>query len=133
MDDEGHSFFLNLEDAFNDAMISNDRDRISACVSQDWVLVTPEAGPVDGERILSAIEAGVLVHHTMTKQNLRTRIYGDVAVVIGRGQNTGLFKGEPISADEWITDVYYKVAGQWRCVLTHLTPAPELVREPADA
>ena len=46
-----------------------------------------------------------------------------IAVVTGRGQNTGTFNGQPIAADEWITDVYRKVDGRWLCVLTHLTPA----------
>ena len=32
------------------------------------------------------------------------------------------FQGHPLSADEWITDVYTRVDGRWRCVLTHLTP-----------
>ncbi|MDB5805717.1 MAG: hypothetical protein JWN73_3039, partial [Betaproteobacteria bacterium] len=38
-------------------------------------------------------------------------------------RNTGTFQGMPIRADEWITDVYRLENGQWRCVLTHLTPA----------
>ena len=42
--------------------------------------------------------------------------------VTARGLNTGHFKGQPISADEWVTDVYRKVDGRWLCVLTHLTP-----------
>ena len=33
------------------------------------------------------------------------------------------FRGAPISADEWITDVYRLSEGHWRCLLTHLTPA----------
>jgi hypothetical protein len=34
-----------------------------------------------------------------------------------------MFRGEPISADEWITDVYHREGNRWRCVLTHLSPA----------
>jgi ketosteroid isomerase-like protein len=58
----------------------------------------------------------------MTKEVLRVKVYGDVALVTGRGQNTGKWQGHPLSADEWITDVYHKVNSQWLCVLTHLTP-----------
>lgn len=59
----------------------------------------------------------------MTKDIDRVRVYGDVAVVTGRGRNTGTFKGKPISADEWVTDVYVKSGNRWICILTHLTPA----------
>jgi uncharacterized protein (TIGR02246 family) len=112
-----------VEDNFNRAMVSNDVARIATCMSDDWVLVTPEVGPVSRTWMLQAIEKGVLSHDSMTKDVKRVKVYGDIAVVTARGQNTGAFKGQPIAADEWITDVYRKVDGRWLCVLTHLTPA----------
>ena len=111
-----------VEEDFNRAMVSNDVLRISACVADDWVLITPEVGVVPRSRILHVIESGELSHDTMTKDVGRVRVYGDVAVVTGRGRNTGHFRGQRISADEWVTDVYRKVGGRWLCVLTHLTP-----------
>jgi len=117
------ALFEALESAFNAAMVSNDVARIAACVADDWVLVTPERGPIDGRFILGAIERGVLLHDAMTKQTHRVVRYGDIAIVTGRGQNTGSFMGQAIAADEWITDVYRRTGEQWRCVLTHLTPA----------
>lgn len=115
--------FIEIENAFNAAMVSNDVDRIAVCIADDWVLVTPEVGPVSRERILDVIASGTLSHASMTKNIVRAKLYGDIAVVTGRGQNTGKFKGEPIGADEWITDIYRNIDGKWRCVLTHLTPA----------
>ena len=111
-----------IEEDFNRAMVSNDVQLISACVADDWVLVTPEAGVLPRSRLLHVIETGELSHDTMTKDVGRVRVYGDVAVVTGRGRNTGHFRGQRISADEWVTDVYRKVDGRWLCVLTHLTP-----------
>jgi ketosteroid isomerase-like protein len=111
-----------VEEDFNRAMVSNDVVRISACVADDWVLITPEVGVVPRSRILHVIESGELSHDTMTKDVGRVRVYGDVAVLTARGRNTGHFRGQQISADEWVTDVYRKVDGRWLCVLTHLTP-----------
>ncbi len=92
--------FQAVEDQFNIAMVSNDPDLIAQCVTDDWALVTPESGPVSREAILSLIGSGVLTHTTMTKQVHRAKLYGDVALVTGRGQNSGTFQGEPIQADE---------------------------------
>ncbi|WP_173049617.1 hypothetical protein [Nitrospira sp. KM1] len=39
-------FLQELEEHFNAAMISNDVERIAECITDDWLLVTPEAGPV---------------------------------------------------------------------------------------
>lgn len=112
-----------VEEAFNRAVVSNDVAKISVCISEDWVLVTPDAGPVPRERFLQAVEQGILSHDSMSKDIGRVRVYGNVAVVTGRGRNTGMFKGAPISANEWVTDIYVKTDDRWICVLTHLTPA----------
>ena len=117
------TFLIELEDAFNEAMISNDVARISRCITDDWILVTPEAGPVPRSRILDVIGSGLLSHATMTKVATHACVAGDIAWVTGRGQNTGTFDGKPMAADEYITDIYRKVDGTWRCMLTHLTPA----------
>lgn len=112
-----------VEERFNQAIVSNDVAEISACISSDWVLVTPEAGPVLGAKFLQAVEQGILIHNSMSKDISRIRVHGNVAIVTGRGRNTGMFKGDPISADEWVTDVYVKTGDRWLCVLTQLTPA----------
>ncbi|MBF6023976.1 nuclear transport factor 2 family protein [Lysobacter niastensis] len=119
------TFLVELEDAFNRAMISNDIGQISRCVTDDWILVTPEAGPVSRSRILGVIGSGLLSHATMTKVPTHAWVAGDIAWVTGRGQNTGTFNGQPIEADEYITDIYRRVDGEWRCMLTHLTPVHE--------
>ena len=110
------------EQAFNAAMISNDPDQILNCITLDWVLVTPERGPISAAAILEVIGSGILGHVTMTKTTHHMTILGKVATVTGRGQNTGWFKDSTLKADEWITDVYHRIDGKWRCVLTHLTP-----------
>ena len=122
MSDLIHTFAA-LEQAFDQAMIFNDPDRIAAGTSDDWQLITPEAGPVSRAAMLAAIGTGVLSHDTMTHAD-PVRHYGDVVLVVGRGQNTGHFRGAPVAADEWITDVCHDTAGRWLCVLTHLTAAP---------
>ena len=114
--------FEALEEAFNEAVVSNNVERIGDCISTDWALVDAKAGIIPGERFLAVVREGILSHDTMKKEVLRVKVYENMAIVTGRGKNTGKFNGRPIAADEWITDIYRKEDGQWRCVLTHLTP-----------
>ena len=115
-------FLAELEERFNRAMVSNYVDTISKCITDDWILITPEAGPVPGSRILDVVGSGRLTHSSMSKTATHAAVIGDMAWVTGRGQNAGTFNGSPIEADEYITDIYRRVGDEWLCMLTHLTP-----------
>jgi hypothetical protein len=115
--------FQVIEDNFNMAVISNSVDEIKKCITSDWVLVDSQGGIIPQEGFFSVLQKGQLSHSTMTKEILRVKVYDKIALVTGRGQNTGMWQGQPLEADEWITDVYKKENDKWLCVLTHLTPA----------
>ena len=114
--------FQQISDNFNVAVISNSVEEIKKCVTSDWVLVDSQGGIIPQEGFFSVLQKGQLSHSTMTKEILRVKVYGDIALVTGRGQNTGTWQEQPLEADEWITDVYKKENDKWLCVLTHLTP-----------
>lgn len=114
--------FQHIEDNFNRAVVTNDIAEIKKCITSDWVLVDSQGGIIPQERFFEALKQGLLSHSTMTKRVLRVKVYDNIALVTGRGQNTGTWQGEPMEADEWITNVYKKDGDEWLCVLTHLTP-----------
>lgn len=120
-------FLAELEERFNRAMVSNDVDTITKCITDDWILITPEAGPIPRSRILDVVGSGRLTHSSMSKTATHAAVIGDMAWVTGRGQNTGTFNGAPIEADEYITDIYRRVGEEWLCMLTHLTPVQKVV------
>ncbi|MBK6730968.1 MAG: nuclear transport factor 2 family protein [Bacteroidetes bacterium] len=121
-DEELKIKFQKIEDNFNLAIISNNVDEIKKCITSDWVIVDSGGGIIAQDKFFEVLQQGILSHSTMTKETLRVKIYGDIALVIGRGQNTGTWQGKPMRADEWITDVYKNENDKWLCVLTHLTP-----------
>ena len=47
---------IQVEEAFNLAMTSNDISQIGACITDDWVLVTPEVGVVSRARSTSPVD-----------------------------------------------------------------------------
>lgn len=114
--------FQKIEDNFNGAVVSNRVEEIKKCITKDWVLVDSHGGIIPQERFFHVLEQGMLAHQAMTKEILRVKLYGELALVTGRGHNTGTWQGQPMEADEWITDVYKKENGKWLCVLTHLSP-----------
>lgn len=117
--------FQEIEDNFNKAVVSNDIEKIKKCISDDWVLVDAQGGILPREKFLYVVENGLLSHSTMTKELLRVKVYDNIALITGRGKNTGTWQGQLIQADEWVTDIYKKENERWICVMTHLTPVKE--------
>lgn len=117
--------FQQITDAFSAAVVSNDVAKIKEFITADWALIDTQGGIIPQERFFEVLQQGLLSHDTMVKQVLRVKVYGDIALVTSRGQNTGSWQGRTMEADEWITDVYKKENESWLCVLTHLTPVKQ--------
>ncbi|HKZ80411.1 MAG TPA: nuclear transport factor 2 family protein [Pyrinomonadaceae bacterium] len=114
--------FEKLEREWSQAIVLNDAQAINRFMAEDWVIVG-ESGITEKSQFLRLVTSGDLTHEMMEADVKRLAIYGDIAVVTSRGINSGHYKGQPFSADEWITDVFVRRDGRWQCVLTHLTSA----------
>ncbi|MBD8063332.1 YybH family protein [Oceanitalea stevensii] len=111
-----------LLDAWAQAIVANDADRIGAFAAEDWVLVGT-GGIVARERFLDLVRTGRLTHEEMGFEVLDVRDRGDAVVVVAHGTNSGHWEGRPFHEDEYTTDVFTRDAdGGWRCVVTTLTP-----------
>lgn len=112
-----------VESKWNQSIVANDVKEIGRYMSDDWVIIGTEGGIVSKSSFLEWVRSGDLVHSRMDFENVRMQIYGDTGVITARGTSAGSYKGEPFSFYEWATSVYIKQGGNWRCVLTMLTPA----------
>ena len=57
-------------------------------------------------------------------EEAQVRIYGVVGVLVAQGISGGRFEGQPFRVAERQSNVFVHEAGEWRCVLTHLSPLP---------
>ncbi|MER7575885.1 DUF4440 domain-containing protein [Streptomyces sp. NPDC126514] len=115
--------FAALLDAWAAAIVANDAEAIGRFTTPDWTFVAGN-GVTHGSTFLELVAAGDLTHDTMTLDVERVTPLSDTTVLVTtRGTNSGAFRGEPFSADEWATDVFVWDGERWRCALTQLTPA----------
>lgn len=114
---------LAVAEAWAEAIVANDAERIAAFVTDDWVIVS-ESGLSPGRQLLALVASGELSHSAMgAVGEKRVRIFDDVAVVTARVTNTAHHAGRRYDADEWTTDLFVRSEGRWLCALTHYTPA----------
>ncbi len=115
---------VELEALMNDwgaALISNDPEDIERFMATDWVIMGP-SGTTEKAQFLSVVKSGDLTHDTFDFEISMTRIFGESALVTGRVKNTGQFRGEAFTSDEWASDVFVKSNGTWLCTFSQITP-----------
>jgi ketosteroid isomerase-like protein len=106
--------------AWDAAMVSNDAAAIGRFMADDWVIVS-QSGVSRREDFLALVASGDLTHEAFRGELVAVRRYGETAIVTGRTRNTGRYRDQPFSADEWTTDVFVRRNGTWLCEHSHIT------------
>jgi ketosteroid isomerase-like protein len=108
-------------DAWDRAMVTNDPDAIGQFMAEDWTIVGPDGSLNDKRHFLQLVRSGVLTHDIMETHEVDARVYGDAAVVVGRGVSGGTYHGQPFRVVERVSSVFIRKQCHWQCVLTHLS------------
>jgi ketosteroid isomerase-like protein len=103
------------------AMVANDPVAIGRYMAEDWIIVGSDGSTNNKAGFLELVRSGVLTHDVMESHDLDVRIYGDTAVMTGRGVSGGAFNGQRFHELERVSCVFVRQDGTWRCVLTHLS------------
>lgn len=124
MTQDVHREFQALLDAWAEAIVANDPEAIGKFADPDWILIG-QGGVFPRDRFLESVGTGRITHDWMELDVLEVRHYGDVVLVVVRGQNSGTFNGEAFKVDEWCTDVFVRRADGWKCSVSQLTPVAD--------
>ena len=110
-----------LEEDWGRAMVQNDAEAIGRFMADDWVIIGPDGSMSDKATFLALVKSGDLTHDVMEADDIKVRVYGESAVLTMRAVSGGQYRGQAFRSVERVSDVYVKQAGEWRCVLTHLS------------
>ncbi len=112
----------NLENQWNEAELKHDGATMSRILADD-VIDTSGMGYVQGKKQdLADLKSGEPKLESSTVDDMKVRVYGNVAVVNGHYTQKGTYKGKDISGEGRFTDVFVKRSGRWQCVSTQGTP-----------
>lgn len=112
---------IGVANEWDRAMVENDPETIARYMADEWTIIGSDGSVGDKATFLGLVESGTLSHDVMESHDLRIRVYGDTAVVTGRGISGGQYQGQAFRLVERQSCVFVKQEGRWRCVLTHLS------------
>jgi len=121
MDENLRREMHDLLDAWAQAIVANDPDRIGSYAEEGWTLIGT-GGAISRERYLGVVASGELTHEQMSFEILDLWDRGDFVVVLAHGINSGHWKGQQFHEDEYVTEVFARHDDGWKCVVSALTP-----------
>lgn len=108
-------------EAWDRAMVTNDVEAIGSYMADEWTIIGADGSVGDRASFLESVRTGDVTHDVMESHDLTIRVYGDTAVVTGRGVSGGKYRGQPFYLVERVSCVFVRHEARWRCVLTHLS------------
>jgi ketosteroid isomerase-like protein len=104
------------------AAIKGDTKALDAVLADDWVVVGP-TGEVETKRQQQKkIEDKTLVFEAIDPKEVKVRVHGDAAIVMGLYHIKATLNGRTVDGVFRDTGVFTKQAGTWRCVFNQVTP-----------
>src|SRR6266568_3102880 len=116
---------LKREEARLQAMVKADLAALDDVLADDLSYIH-SSGSADSKReFIDAIRMGRLKYKQLDREGVAVRVYGDVAVLTGRGRFQVRSGEKDLDVRLLFTDVYVKRGGKWRMVAWQSTRLAE--------
>ena len=112
---------LKIEEDWAKAMVDGDGQWFKKMLTDDFKIVLQDGQILDRTKFVDAWTTGTFDCSKSDVLDLDVRLFGNTAVVIGRGDIAGKANGKPFKHIEQWTDIYVKVDGDWKCVSCHVS------------
>lgn len=105
------------------SLVNSDFKALGEIFADEWTLVS-DGQVISREQIFAQLKSGDLKFNAYELGELNVRIFGDTAIVIGRGSPHGEYHGQKFEEAEVFTDTFIRAGDGWRCILSHSSPVP---------
>ena len=112
-------------DAWDKAIVRKDRAAIEGNMAEDFRQIDRRANVETKASFVTGLMDPDLTIDPYTVEDFEVRLYGDAALLSGRTQMTGTYKGEPFASHYRYIDVYAKRGDAWQIVSVQITAVPD--------
>jgi ketosteroid isomerase-like protein len=102
-----------------DALRRNDGAPLRQIYADDYTLVTPAGVVRSMADQINELASGRVRYEKLEVKERNVRVYGDVAILLSRENDSILQAGQQVGGDIRFTRVYKKFGTEWRVIATH--------------
>lgn len=104
------------------AVVKGDVAMLEGLTADDYTLINANGQVSDKATTMNNIKTGNIKLTANEVSDLKVRVYGDTAVVIGKSSAKGTIGGRELKGPVMFTRVYVKKNGRWQSVAFQQTP-----------
>jgi ketosteroid isomerase-like protein len=113
---------ITLENAWKHAVVKRDTAALQRLYADEYVSTDQEGSVWTKAQDIAIDTKGTSRLASYKLDNMKVRLFGDMAIVTGRNTSKGTLLGTAASAEYRFTDVFIKRDGRWQCLSTQATP-----------
>jgi ketosteroid isomerase-like protein len=114
-----------LENDWAKAGLAGDAAGLEKLLTPDYVYTNQDGEMATRAEMVAGVKSGSTRYTTFTVEDLKVHVYGDAAVVTGKGSIKGKENGKPIDEVLRFTDTWVMRDGRWVCAATQVTRVPK--------
>ena len=112
---------MQLEDRLSEAFRTGDVDTVARIEDERYTLTNSRALVSHRADDIAELKARDPRYDEFRTHDMKVRLYGDTAIVIGIVSLKGTSGGKPFDADMRFTDTFVRRDGEWRIVAAQVT------------
>jgi ketosteroid isomerase-like protein len=112
---------MQLEDRLSEAFRTDDVDTVARIEDERYTLTNSRALVSHRADDIAELKARDPRYDEFRTHDMKVRLYGDTAIVIGIVSLKGTSGGKPFDADMRFTDTFVRRDGEWRIVAAQVT------------
>ncbi len=101
--------------------VDGDRGAIDAILAHDWSVIDLTGRVMAKEQVMKEFGSGDRRIESGSIDDIKVRVFGELAVVTGRSVLTGSYQGKQANVVQRFTDVFAKRDGRWQAVVSQGT------------
>jgi ketosteroid isomerase-like protein len=115
---------LALENVWNQAEAKGDAQALEPIFDNSMIYIDEDGDLLTKAQILGKTAKNAGSEQWLVTPEMKVRVYGDTAVVVGSYRVKGVRQGKPYQREGRFIDTWAFKNGAWVCVAAQATPAP---------
>lgn len=112
--DDAH--LIKLNNLYDKALINHDTAVLNRIYAEEFVYTNPEGKVLNRQDQITSIAVSEMKWENGQSEDVKVRVYGDMAVMTGAFMAKGNYRGNPLTIHERFTAVWIKKDTTWQMV-----------------